>query len=711
MNHDLHNKKNIWEIVGEDYDHSLQRLTAIIVKESDFTRYYAYPDEWNTLGYCFNFSDKTVYDNPPKFKIDFAVYGYPDLMKKCSKNYIVYDECKYYPSLVKRSFSYSNLGLRGIEKFGQVVDGALSWKINFECTNEGFQFDKQLYTILSSDEKFSIINHSGGIEVVFDEIRYFIACNTSTDFGLYENDHNMKSELSTGKISMNNKEGYYLVLSQNIKLSPGESTEISFGMSSVSEELSFKAANIEGMEKNISVKWNNWFNSLPGLKFVDERELKTYYKCWWTIRTNYYNHPKWGYSIVEALPVYKGLWQWAIPSVEWHSDQNTEYTSEWIKKAMDMLIESQREDGYITHAIYIDEEKPGERWAKGKGIVQTPHLPWVAVRYYNVTGNLEALKSWFGPLKKYYKYLCRSRDEEFEFLHLWGITTSFDTGLDTTPVFQKVTYGEMGEKEEYCYPSIFAAERCRYEQAMGKIAELIGENPNKWYDEAEITLQAMNKYLWDENKKWYGVRHQNSFLDTRVGVDGLFPFVYHLVDDEKSVLMKENFSKLIGTFGIRTVAQDEPGFREDIYWRGPSWPKTCSLGMEVCRYYYPDLIEDTFNAVLNMALSHPNIWECYNVRTGELARADLGFVCTPGVSSNVGAGDIIGSLFIYHGIDMYGMEEWLPLIELTNFHWKGIRLTTKNCGEGWEITATESEKKKGLLKFIDNKGKNLEVIF
>jgi hypothetical protein len=686
MSYNLEHKKNIWEIVGENFDHKLERLTAIIVKESDLTRYYTYPNEWNTLGYCFNFSDKTVYDNPAKFRIDFAGYVYPDLMKSSSKNYIVHDECKYYPSLIKRSFSFTNLGLKGTEQLGQTLEGALGWKIKLNCVNEGFQFDKKLITVMNSEEKFTVVKHSNCIEIVYSDIRYFIASKENIQIGLYENEQDMRRDFSLGKISFDLEEGYYLAISHDVKLSPGETVEISLGLSSVSKELVEKSACSGEIAESISLKWNEWFNSLPKLNYKNDREIKAYYKSWWTIRTNYYNHPKWGYSIVEALPVYKGLWQWAIPSVEWHSNQNTEYTSEWIKKAMDMLIESQREDGYITHAIYIDEEKPGERWAKGKGIVQTPHLPWTVVRYYNVTGDNESLKRWVEPLRKYYSYLCKSRDEDFEKLHLWAITTSYDTGLDTTPVFQKVTHGENGEKEEYCYPSIFAAERCRYEEAMGKIAEILGENSKAWYDEAEITLKAMNEYLWDKDKKWYGVRHQNGELDTRVGVDGLFPLAYHLVNENRANEMKDNFRKLTGTYGIRTVAEDEPGFREDIYWRGPAWPKSCSLGMEICRYYYNDLLEDAFNSVLNMVLSHPNIWECYNVRTGELGRSDMGFVCTPGVSSNVGAGDIIGSIFIYHGIDMYGMNNSYPQAEVANFLWKGSRITVVKSEEGWLVS-------------------------
>ena len=91
---------------------------------------------------------------------------------------------------------------------------------------------------------------------------------------------------------------------------------------------------------------------------------------------------------------------------------------------------------------------------------------------------------------------------------MWAILTSFDTGLDTTSAFQKVTYGVNGEKENYCYPSIYAAERCRYEQALAKISEILGTGKSeKWLEESKKTKQAMDQVLWDSKRNWYGVLH------------------------------------------------------------------------------------------------------------------------------------------------------------------------------------------------------------
>lgn len=714
-------ESNIWRELGEEFDSSLPRLTAITVKENDYSLNYSYPVPMDRLGYYFDFTNKTGYDNPPKFRIDFNAYEYPNLQNSSGRNHIIFEKSVFHPSLIKRKFTYSNLGLDCTEFFGNPIEDALLWRIKADSLTTAMRLDKTLYTILSSDYEFSVISDESGITFVFDDMKYYIALSQKAELGLYKDEGTMKSQLSVGKLSPDNSisnlcseadgktkgiRGSYLVIAQKIDLGQGDTITLDFGLSSISAQKAEKALECRDIEAAVSLRWNKWFDSLGYYQFKDEREKKTYYKCWWVIRSNYYDHPRWGRMVLEALPVYKGLWQWAIAAIEWHSDQNTEYTSEWIRKALDMFTEYQREDGYITHAIYIDEDKPGEGWAQGGvGTVQTPMLPWAALRHYYATMDIEALKRWFGHFVSYYEYLCKTRDESFMKLHLWGITTSFDTGLDTTSVFQRVTYGEDGVKEDYCYPAIFAAERYRYEVTLGTIAGILGQDGTKWFGEAEATKAAMNRYLWDKEKHWYGVIHQDGTLDTRVGVDGLFPLAYHIAETDRAALMEDNFRKLIGAYGIRTVAEGEPGFRANTYWRGPAWPKTCSLGMEIAKHYYPQLSERVHSAVVNMVLKHPNIWECCNAATGELARSDHGFLCTPGISSNVGAGEIIGALLISQGFGMLGAEDLLPLTEFENYHWAGLRVSVSSENGKWFVHVQETEKDSGVLNFKDKDGK------
>jgi len=716
--------KNIWRHLGEEFTNDIPRLTAIIVKESEGTNSFAYPTGGSSTGYNFDFSIKTGYDQAPKFTFEFACFENPNIARVLGPNRIIYKKRTFYPSLIKTDFRYMNIAFAGTERFGSIYENSLSWEFDMHYVTERMNFTKAIYSIISSDELFSAKYGKGSrsagapegrssLILSFDGLTYHAASNKSFEIGLYPDIYAAKDAMRKNELSVAEK-GHILVIKQMFDIRWQGAEKVTFGLSSKSEAMARKATNTEGFEKKVAARWNRWLRTLPvvgrydGRKFSDDL-LKLYYKCWATIKYNYYDHPQWGHSITEALPVYKGIWQWAIPSVEWHSDQNTEYPSLWIKKAMDMMIDSQRSDGYITHAITIDEKVPGSGWGRSNTI-QTPHYAWTALRYYHTTLDKASLERWYAPLRKYYDYITLSRDTNLRNIHLWGIFSSYDTGLDTTCAFQKVTYGIDGVKEKYCYPAIFAAERYRYELALAEISDILGLSDGDFFrEEAKKTQKAANDILWDAEKKWYGVLHEDGTLDTRVGVDGLFVFVYGLADKRRINSMKPQFERLIGPFGIRTVAEGEEGFCEDVYWRGPCWPKTCSLGMYICSKYYPDLKDKAMTAIVNMVKGYPNVWECYNVRTGEIAHSDHGFYATPNVSSNVGAGDLIGTIYEYMGVPMYDTKPALPLTEISGYHVGGMRVSVTEENGKYAVTAEKAEASSSVVDFIGKDGKRFGV--
>lgn len=702
--------ESVWKMLAEDFDSNLPRLTAVYVRESDGTIGFAYPSGENCAGFVFEHSIRTGYDMPPKFHFDFAAYE--QRADGLHKNRALFTRQTFLPSLIRRRLEYTNLPLVGCERFGRFTEGALSWIFDFTCRTEWFRFEEDLISVVRSDEKFSASMDGDVLTLQFDDIAYYIAASQPFSAAVYRDERELKRE-AAGKAADRAEKGYLLALRQSFSMASLQRAQFVIGISTVSPQKAKEAAGVLNnagqsdpdealalLEGRIAAVWDQWFESLPVVDLRDRQELRAYYKCWAVIKNNYYDHPRWGHSIMESLPVYKGIWQWATPAVEWYSDQNTDYTSQWIEKAMDMLLAAQREDGYVTHAIYIDEEVPGSGWADS-GTVQTPHLPWTALRHCYAIGSTELLRRWKPALEKYYRYLCTSRDTELENLHLWAIFSSFDTGLDTTSAFQRVTYGEPDhEKEKYCYPAIFGAERFRYELSMAEIEELLGGDGSSWRAEAEKTREAMNRVLWDEAAGWYGVRHEDKTLDTRVGLDGLFAILYGLPDEERLKKMEPGVCRLIGPYGVRTVAEGEPGFRADVYWRGACWPKACSVMLEVCRRYYPELAETVRDGLLRVVLRYPSVWECWNVETGELAHSDHGFYCTPGMTSNVGAGDLIASLWESHGLAMYSTKMALPAVPMKNFHHAGLRISIEKSGSRMIASARAAEKTEADVDFL-----------
>lgn len=655
---------DIWQLVKEEFNEKIPRRTAILVKEEDYSLSFAYPTEFSSIGYLFDYRKNTTYDESPAFSIKFGEYSFPDLTGKfLSKNTFYYENMEYFPSLIKRKVIFSNMGIETEEKFGQAIANSFLWEINLTCKNHPpFIFDRKLYAIISINAGESgkrIYPNKNLLEIRGENGKIFIASNFD-NWAVYDTIDDYLKDLKKGEIRKNGKGGNYVVLEYKIKLKPEEIMKIKFGISTYSGEKALKSFRMKNYEGKIKNKWDNWFNSLPHPKFDSEPDRKAYYKCWWVIKLNYYHDERWGDTVIEALPVYRGYWEWGLPAVQWHTSLNPEVNSSFMKRVLDLFLKYQRKDGYVTHAIYINEKNPGEGWGK-ENIIQTPHIPWVSLRYYQKTKDIKSLKKWYPKLKKYYQYLNQSRDEKCLKLHLWAIINIYETGMDDYPSLQRVSYGEKGEggrKENFCYPAIFAAERCYYEKSMQKIAEVLGkkDDAENWRKESQRTKEAMDKILWDKRKKWYGVLHADKTLETIIGADGLFPFAYGLVDKDKAKLARGNFIKLLGNYGVFTVSPFEKRFHEETYWQGPAWPTSCACGMATCFNYYPDLIKKVKDGLINFILKYPSVWECMSAKTGKICRGPEGMLATPVVSSNVGAGEAVGAILIYYGNNVFSIQ-------------------------------------------------------
>lgn len=640
---------NLWNFLSEPFDEKLPRRTAIAVKHDKWGLAFAYPSDFGKIGYLLDTDVVTDYKENSAISMSFAEYSSRDYPGSLEKNTFIFADMRYRPSMVSRKIEFTNVGIKADETFCQTQDGGFAWDIccNY-LNNPNTPLKRRVFSIFTvADDECVVKVAEDTVEIEYsskgEKANKLGICSNFERAAVYSSMDRFIESASMGELGGGDGHGKYIVFQHCLDSTKEEQTNIRFGISLNDQEHAKKAYKQDALEQMVADEWNQWLNMLPKLNTEDSDELKAYYKCWSVVRANYYKHPELGNTVIESLPVYRGYWQWSQTAMETISSLDPELPG-FFKALIDLFLKYQRQDGYVTHAIYFDEKIPGERWS-ARNIIQTPHIPWLVMRYYYSTGDLDSLKRWYEPLRRYYDYLCDSRDNHFRNLHLWAVLASYDTGLDTTPPLERVTYGEDGIKESYCYPAIFSAERAKYEHAMSEMAEALGKGEQDyWLDESKKTIDSLNKHLWDSSKKWFGVIHEDGSLDTRVGVDGLFPLAYGLVDQDRAELARENFMRLMGKYGVRTTAEGEKGYRPFNYWRGPVWPKSLSMAGEAAVNYYSDLIDEIRESTIRFCLHYPSIWECMNADTGEICRGDSGTSATPLMSSNVGAGELIGLL-------------------------------------------------------------------
>lgn len=663
---------DIWSLVTQEFDEKLPRHTSVVVKSGRWDIAFAYPSDCGHIGYHLDCRENTTYREETVAALSFAEYTFgEEAYARFEKPIFFFRGMRYRPDVVTREISFSSMGLEVAESFSQAPEGGFTWELDcVDTQHPNHPFNRALFTLVTMADPDCVVQRQGDLVTVhFDPQKQVstpgsgsgkqsavLCLSTECEaMAQYENLEAFIAEAAGGALGQGQGRGRYLVFQHRLRLDRDEHAMVRFGLS-FRDGAGARAANAPAALEAIREDWNRWFASLPPLDSPDLDEQRAYYRCWTVNRLNCYEHHRYGRAMLEALPVYRGFWQWATNAHELAGDMNPELGPEVVRKVLSLFLDYQREDGYVTHAIYLDDVVPGEAWAKGS-LVQTPHIPWAALRYYRASGDREALEKWYGPLEKYYRYLCSSRDEAFLNWHLWAVLSSYDTGLDTTAIFERVTYGENGCREQYCYPAIFAAERARFEQAMGRMAKITGlGDPAAWRKASTQTVAAMNEHLWDVECGWYGARHEDGTLDTRVGVDGLFPFAYGLVDPERAQQARNNFERLVAPYGVRTMAAGEPGQYHNIYWRGPVWPKAVAMGAATAVRYYPDLVDAVRRGAVAFALRYPSIWECMDADTGDIARGDGGMRATPMVSSNVGATELMGALLMMRGVDVLAFD-------------------------------------------------------
>lgn len=644
---------SIWRTLTTSFDEKLPRRTAVSIKENKSTTAYYYPSDFGKIGYNLDMRTASTYEEQPDFSFYFDEFGTGDLGNKPNPTRLpfFFQAMENTPNYNRRQVVFANFGLNMLEEMGCACDTGVTWQFTFKQRTLHRQMNRRFYIVYTSDVGLTVSSSDTAPTAFALENKagkqLWIATDTTMDFGIYDSLEEYRTAIFNGKLNGTVGAGRYFVLALDVQFALAKySVEQQqacrmLAMSTLSAELA-QANLVTNLADRIEKLWNGWLERIPAPDFPSSQVAQSYYKCWAVIRQNYFQHPNWGFILLEALPVYKGLWTWGTSALPYNSLLDPDHPGEFLRHALDLFCNSIREDGFISHAIYIDEQTPGERWARGKGVIQTPHFPWVALAYYHATGDKEALRRWYEPLRRYYEFICDSRDAKLENLHLWAALTSFDTGLDVAPAFTDITYYD----EPYVYPAVFAAERCRYERSMGEMAQILGleEAAHKWFAEAELTLDAANKVLWDESKCWYGVKHADGTMETAVGLDGLFFLAYNLASQEQADRMKPHVAKLIGRYDVHTVAPNEPKYEANYYWRGPAWPKSCATAAHAIANYYPELREQVLTAITNWALAWPSIWECLNGETGQVAGADVGVLATPFVSSNVGAGELIGAI-------------------------------------------------------------------
>ena len=194
------------------------------------------------------------------------------------------------------------------------------------------------------------------------------------------------------------------------------------------------------------------------------------------------------------------------------------------------------------------------------------------------TGDVEFLKRFYPMIRQQYRFYADMRKRQDAkktgMFALWDVFYN-SGGWDDYPPQKYVHDNRM--EEDVC-PVISAAETVLFAKILKNHGEILGVDTGEYDEDIEFYSNAVNKYAWDEESGYYGyVKNDGTILkidgvNGDMGMDGAFPFVAGISNEERSSRIVENIKKgMVTPIGVSVVDVRAPYYRKDGYWNGSIW--------------------------------------------------------------------------------------------------------------------------------------------
>jgi len=360
------------------------------------------------------------------------------------------------------------------------------------------------------------------------------------------------------------------------------SIKFAFSYSPDSKESALKIA-IDTLKLNTEdekKKKLGFFEQLP--KFPGHSELmeRTFYKCFSVLKANVMGREgeiKGLWTTPDRVP-HRNMWLW--DSV-FHSFGLKYISPQLAYRAIEAVLEAQRDDGFIPHMITPFGTSD---------ITQPPLLAWGIWEIFQIIKKRKILEKSYPRLKRYIKWNLEHRDSNKNYLCEWHIGENIlsrcgESGMDNSPRFDKALCMDAVDF------SSFMANEAKY---LEKMTEVLNYHEDKvlWHNLRKRIKENVNKLLWDEKTKFYYDRDIFGNLNRVKTVASFTPMFSGIAEPDQAKALVEHLlsdEEFNTEFPVPSVARSEPTYSQDM-WRGATWVNynyMVMLGLK--RYGYDEI--------------------------------------------------------------------------------------------------------------------------
>lgn len=374
----------------------------------------------------------------------------------------------------------------------------------------------------------------------------------------------------------------------------------------------------------LELEMSGMLRRMPPLPAADRDLRRLYYHCGMVLLMNSY--PAFSYAPMDTLAtfgnrtgvfpnrgVFTGFW---IEDTSFHALALREWMPDLAREQLLVNLEAQLSDGCIP--MFPTVCAPLLRRDS-----QNPLLGWASWSLYARTKDRKFLRAAYPVLSRYHNWWFAHRDRDGDGLCEYSL--GGESGNDNSP-----RWDAQDGRQEAGAPDIEAVDlasllivdaRCLALMAMelGECAE-----SGRWTDRARAYEGRVIARMYDRDGEIFHdiscdtheprrILTPMSFMPLWAGVD---------IGEERARAMIErhllNREALFGPVPFPSVAYNEPTYRSDGFWRGPTWFTHSYFMLQIlARYGYRRETAAAVERLLSVAMRNPYICEWYDSRTGD----------------------------------------------------------------------------------------------
>lgn len=285
--------------------------------------------------------------------------------------------------------------------------------------------------------------------------------------------------------------------------------------------------------------------------------------------------------------------------------------------------ERQYKNGYINYrtGAYLDEiiEHNGQLTSSA------PWYAWQNWMIYQITRDKKFLAEMYQSSQAFFEYYTSNRDADGDGLYEWGAHAVLECVRDAlVAVWDQVDWPSHFEGVDVNSMLVMEAKSlAAMATELGKPAEA-----QKWQKFADQLATKINATFWDDATGFFYHVDKNDHDFTwktpddlkRREIIGFLPLWAGIVSKERADILVQTLtdtSRFWRTYGVPSLAADDPYYNPKGYWNGPVWVEWDYLiHVGLLEYGYNDLARELTNRVARNMIAelkkNHNLWEFYS---------------------------------------------------------------------------------------------------